>query len=148
MQGDKLASGARSAQFGVSSKPGSPIEFHEGMISSEPRDTSCDTPQQAPPLVESVPYRVINDMVLVRRIEAASDSAIVTPDIAQTLSNKGKVLAVSPQDPDIRVGDIVLFSPHAANDITLDGRDYLLLNRRQIYLIGLPDLRWTGTRWE
>jgi hypothetical protein len=52
------------------------------------------------------------------------------------------VVAVSPQDPDIQVGDTVLFSPHAANDITLDGMEYLLLNRRQVYLIAvsLPEV--------
>jgi len=156
MQGDKLASGAPSAQFGVSQKPGSPIEFHKGMISSEPRDTSCDAPQ--PTVAKNVLYRVINEMVLVRRIEETASSTIETPDIAKVPSSKGLVVAVSPQDPDIQVGDTVLFSPHAANDITLDGTEYLLLNRRQVYLIAVslpevappPDAVWNPDteRWE
>ena len=59
-----------------------------------------------------------NDFVLIERIEEPQRSVIIVPDIAKSLSIKGKVLAVGPgkRDEDgnvvpieVKPGDIVLF---------------------------------------
>jgi co-chaperonin GroES (HSP10) len=83
-------------------------------------------------------YTVLNDTVLVKRCDiaddAASDIAKNAFEVTSTLSNKGLVIAVDPADPVLKVGDTVLFSEHAANDVELDGEKFLLLNRKQVYL--------------
>ena len=81
-------------------------------------------------------YEVLNDMVLVLRVTDVATSEIEKNalDVSGVLSNKGEVVAVDPNDPQLHVGDIVLFSQHAANDIELDKEKFILLNRKQIYL--------------
>ena len=81
-------------------------------------------------------YEVLNDMVLVRRVKEEGISEIEKNalDVSGVLSNKGEVVAVDRKDPQLHVGDIVLFSQHAANDVELDKEKFLLLNRKQIYL--------------
>lgn len=80
----------------------------------------------------------LNDMVLVKRLDVEQEkfegTDIVKPDIAKQLSNKGEIIAVDPNDPQLKVGDVVLFSEHAANDVDLGGESFLLLQRKQVYL--------------
>jgi len=75
-------------------------------------------------------------MVLVKRVveEATSEIEKNAMEVAGVLSNKGEIISVDPNDPQLKVGDIVLFSQHAANDVELDKGKFLLLNRKQIYL--------------
>src|SRR5271163_3737422 len=92
-----------------------------------------------------VRYSPLTDFVLLQRIEdtlESSSGGIVIPEIGQVKSNKGRVVAVGegriiggqivpiPLDE----GDIVLFGKYGAEDITLDGVDYLLLRYDELKL--------------
>ena len=82
-------------------------------------------------------YRLLNDMVLVKRLEAEAKSEIEKGmfDVTGKISNQATVVSICPTEVDLKVGDKVVFSEHAANDIELDGANYLLLQRRQVYII-------------
>jgi co-chaperonin GroES (HSP10) len=82
-------------------------------------------------------YTMLNGMVLVSVIDDVATSEVEKnyADVARIRSNKGKIVAVSAGDPDLILGDVVLFSQHAANDVELDGEKYLMLHRQQIYLV-------------
>lgn len=91
-------------------------------------------------------FQPLTDFVLLQRIDANTEltkDGIVIPEVAQVASNKGRVVAVGegryvpgegikpiPLSP----GDIVLFSKYGAEDIQLDGEDYLLLRYDEIKL--------------
>lgn len=91
-------------------------------------------------------FEPLTDFVLLKRIDSNTDltpDGIVIPEIAQVASNKGRVIAIGegrfvpgegikpiPLSP----GDYVLFSKYGAEDIQLDGEDYLLLRYDEIKL--------------
>jgi chaperonin GroES len=89
-------------------------------------------------------YQPLANFVLLQRLDESVDmvGGVVIPDQAKTQSNKGRVIAVGegrviggvlhkiPLDP----GDIVLFSKYGAEEIELDGDEYLLLRHDEIKL--------------
>jgi chaperonin GroES len=90
-------------------------------------------------------YQPLANFVLIERIDEALDATaggIVIPEIGKVQSNKGRVVAIGegriignlvvpiPLDE----GDIVLFSKYGAEDVKLDGKDYLLLRYDEIKL--------------
>jgi len=90
-------------------------------------------------------YQPLANFVLIQRIDDAADvsaGGMVIPEIGKVKSNKGRVVAIGegriigdklvpiPLDE----GDIVLFSKYGAEDVTLDGDDYLLLRYDEIKL--------------
>lgn len=93
---------------------------------------------------EMLGYEPLANFVLIQRIEEEGgvQGGIIIPEIGQQKSNKGRVVAVGegrvvggvivpiPLTP----GDIVLFSKYGAEDVKLDGVDYLLLRYDEIKL--------------
>jgi chaperonin GroES len=90
-------------------------------------------------------YQPLSNFVLIKRIDQVVDKTaggMIIPEVAQQLSNTGRVVAVGegyvlgdklipiPLAP----GDIVLFSKYGAEDIELDGEPYLLLRYDEIKL--------------
>ena len=89
-------------------------------------------------------YQPLANFVLIQRIDDTleMDRGIIIPEIGQVKSNKGRVVGVGegyivgnqlvpiPLEP----GDIVLFSKYGAEDVKLDGVDYLLLRYDEIKL--------------
>jgi len=89
-------------------------------------------------------YQPLANFVLIQRIDDTLeiDRGIIIPEIGQVKSNKGRVVGVGegyvvgnqlvpiPLEP----GDIVLFSKYGAEDVKLDGVDYLLLRYDEIKL--------------
>jgi chaperonin GroES len=87
--------------------------------------------------------RPLQDRVIVERIEAEEKSAggIIIPDSAKEKPQEGKVVAVGKgkrgddgkvQPLDVKSGDRVLFSKYAGNDVTLDGKDYIIMREDDI----------------
>ena len=85
----------------------------------------------------------LHDRVLVQRIEAAPArrGAIIIPDSAKEKPQEGEVIAVgkgrvsegAKKIPlDVKAGDRVLFGKYSGNDITLDGRDLLILKEEDV----------------
>jgi chaperonin GroES len=84
-------------------------------------------------------FRPIGLRVLVERVEeeAKTASGIIIPDNAKEKPLEGKVVAVSKEVEEdenlpINEGDTVVFAKYAGTDITIDGKEYLVLNTDDI----------------
>ncbi|MBY0231153.1 MAG: co-chaperone GroES [Gemmataceae bacterium] len=88
----------------------------------------------------------LNDKVLVKRLEAEEKTAggIVLPDTAKEKPKQGTVLAIgegrrldngSRAPFQVKVGDKVLFTSYAGNEVNVDGQDYLLMNEEDILAV-------------
>jgi len=81
-------------------------------------------------------FQPLANRVLVEREEEVTTTAsgIIIPDNAKEKPLQGKVLAVGPdaKDEGINEGDVVVFGKYAGNEITLDGKEYLILNSDDI----------------
>ncbi|WP_457561243.1 co-chaperone GroES [Caminibacter sp.] len=84
-------------------------------------------------------FRPIGLRVLVERMEeeAKTASGIIIPDNAKEKPLEGKVVAISKEVEEdenlpIKEGDIVVFAKYAGTDITIDGKEYLVLNTDDI----------------
>ena len=84
-------------------------------------------------------FRPIGLRVLIERIEeeAKTASGIIIPDNAKEKPLEGKVIAISKdveedENLPINVGDVVVFAKYSGTEITLDGKEYLVLNTDDI----------------
>lgn len=81
------------------------------------------------------------DRVLVEPAAAEEKTAggIIIPDTAKEKPMKGKVLAVGDGKKDepitVKVGDVVLYGKYAGTELTVDGKDYLIMRESDIYAI-------------
>jgi chaperonin GroES len=91
---------------------------------------------------ESMNLKPLGDRVVVEREEAKGVTAggIVLPDTAKDKPQKGKVLAVGDgritkdgkrRELQVKVGDLVLFTTYAPEEIKLQGGDKVLLMREE-----------------
>lgn len=88
----------------------------------------------------------LSNYVLIKRIETAADEirGIKVPDVAKVQSNQGRVVAVGEGrivpgtgaiiPIPLSRGDVVLFSKYGAEEINLDGEEFLLLRYDEIKL--------------
>ncbi len=77
-------------------------------------------------------FKPLGERVLVERKEEEKKTAsgLIIPDSAKEKPAEGKVVAVSAQVEklgEIKVGDRVCFGKYAGTEITLDGKDYIVL---------------------
>ncbi len=81
-------------------------------------------------------FQPLANRVLVEREEETTTTAsgIIIPDNAKEKPLQGKVLAVGPdaKEEGINEGDVVVFGKYAGNEITLEGKEYLILNSDDI----------------
>jgi chaperonin GroES len=88
----------------------------------------------------------LGDRVFVKVSEAEEKTAggILLPDNAREKPQVGEIAAVGPgkrnddgsrQEPDLKVGDKVLYSKYAGTDIKLGGEEYVLLSEKDILAI-------------
>jgi chaperonin GroES len=91
--------------------------------------------------IMSVNVRPIVDRVLVEAFpaETTTASGIVIPDISQEKPQKGKVIAVGGGKKDepmtVKVGDAVLYGKYAGTEISIDGKEYLIMRESDIFAI-------------
>lgn len=87
--------------------------------------------------------RPLADRVVVKPLptEEVTKGGIVLPDTAKEKPQKGEVIAVGPGRlldngqrvaVDVKVGDKVLYSKYAGNEVKLDGEEYLILREADI----------------
>lgn len=85
----------------------------------------------------------LHDRILVQRVEekTTTKGGIIIPDTAKEKPAEGKVIAVGEGKTaddgkriamDVKVGDRVLFSKYAGNDIKLEGEEYLIMREDDI----------------
>lgn len=81
------------------------------------------------------------DRVLVEASPAEEKTAggIIIPDTAKEKPQKGKVIAVGSGKKDepitVKVGDTVLYGKYAGTEITVDGKEYLIMRESDIFAI-------------
>jgi chaperonin GroES len=88
----------------------------------------------------------LNDKVLIERVEADDKTAggIILPDTAKEKPKQGKVLALGEgkllengqRVPfQVKIGDRVLFSSYAGNEVQVDGKEYLVMSEDDILAV-------------
>jgi chaperonin GroES len=93
-------------------------------------------------------FRPLGDRVLVKRVEEEEKTkgGIIIPDTAKEKPQEGEVLAVGPGardeagkriDPDVKVGDRILFGKWSGTEVRIDGNDLLIMKESDI--LGVVD---------
>ena len=81
------------------------------------------------------------DRVLVEPKEAETKTAggLYIPDTAKEKPQQGTVLAAGPGKKDepmeVKVGDVVLYGKYSGTEITVDGKNYLIMKQSDILAI-------------
>ncbi|MDD5428546.1 MAG: co-chaperone GroES [Candidatus Omnitrophica bacterium] len=85
------------------------------------------------------------DRIVVKVLEAkeVTKGGIVLPDTAKEKPQEAEVIAVGkgkvcdgkPVMPEVKVGDKVLFGKYSGTEITMDGKEYLILKEEDILAI-------------
>ena len=78
-------------------------------------------------------FTPLGKRVLVQRVEeqTTTSTGIIIPDNAKEKPQNGKVVAISDKVKDkgfIKEGDTVLFGKYSGTEITLDDKEYLVMN--------------------
>jgi chaperonin GroES len=90
--------------------------------------------------------RPLHDRVIVKRVEqeTTTSSGIVIPDSAAEKPDQGEVIAVGPGkrgddghriEPDLKVGERVLFGKYAGQAVKLDGEELLVLREEDVVAV-------------
>ena len=88
----------------------------------------------------------LGDRVVVQRLEAEdkTEGGIILPDAAKEKPQRGKVIAVgdgkinndgSRQKPQVKKGDVVIFTSYAGEELKVDGKEVLLMHEEDILAI-------------
>lgn len=89
----------------------------------------------------SVNVKPLADRVLVEpaAAEEKTASGLFIPDTAKEKPQKGKVVAVGAGKKDepitVKVGDTVLYGKYAGTEISVDGKEYLIMRESDIFAI-------------
>ena len=89
--------------------------------------------------------RPLGDRVVIKRVaaEETTKSGIIIPGASQEKPQEAEVVAVGSGvlvdgkqvEMEVKVGDRVLFSKFAGNDIKFDGQEYIILSQSDILAI-------------
>jgi chaperonin GroES len=88
-----------------------------------------------------VSIQPLADRVIVESAAAEERTAggIIIPDTAKEKPQRGKVLAVGTGKKDepmtVKVGDVVLYGKYAGTEVSVDGKDYLIMRESDIFAI-------------
>lgn len=91
--------------------------------------------------LEKVNVKPLADRVLVEPEAAETKTAggIIIPDTAKEKPQRGKVVAVGKGKKDepmtVKNGDTVLYGKYSGTEITLNGKEYLIMRESDIYAI-------------
>lgn len=88
----------------------------------------------------------LSDHILVEPLkEEKKKGGIILPEtVEKERSEKGKVVAVGPGKrdkdgkrvpPDVKKGDVVLFTKYSPNEIKVDGKEYLVIKEDDVLAI-------------
>jgi chaperonin GroES len=85
------------------------------------------------------------DRVIVEPMESETmKGGIIIPDTAKEKPQQGKIVAVGPGrvndagervNPEVKKGDIVLYGKYAGTEVTVGGKDYLILRESDVLAI-------------
>jgi chaperonin GroES len=89
----------------------------------------------------NVNVKPLADRVLVEpaAAETKTSGGIIIPDTAKEKPMRGKIVAIGNGKPDepmtVKVGDTVLYGKYAGTELSIDGKDYLIMKESDIYAI-------------
>jgi chaperonin GroES len=87
--------------------------------------------------------------------EEKSAGGIILPDSAQEKPQRGTVLAVGPGKRldsgqlaaiDVAVGDVVLYGKYGGTEVTVDGKDYVILRADDVLAVATPQPALAGSK--
>jgi chaperonin GroES len=72
--------------------------------------------------------------------EEKTAGGLIIPDTAKEKPQKGKVISISEVDekgnkPAVKVGDVVLYGKYAGTEVTLEGKEYLIMRESDIFAV-------------
>jgi len=91
--------------------------------------------------MSKVSIKPLADRVLVEPAEAeeTTSSGIIIPDTAKEKPQKGSIVAVGNGKKDepltVKVGDTILYGKYAGTEITVEGKEYLIMRESDIFAI-------------
>ena len=91
--------------------------------------------------MEKINIKPLGDRVVVlpAPAEEKTSSGIIIPDTAQEKPQAGTVVAVGKgtesEKMEVKVGDSILYGKYSGTEISLDGKDYLILRQSDILAI-------------
>ncbi len=86
-------------------------------------------------------FQPLHDRVLVEAAAAEEKTAsgIIIPDTAKEKPMRGKVIAAGPGKKDepmtVKAGDAVLYGKYAGTEVSLEGKDYLIMRESDILAV-------------
>lgn len=91
--------------------------------------------------MSKVSIKPLADRVLIEPAEAeeTTSSGIIIPDTAKEKPQKGSIVAVGNGKKDepltVKVGDTILYGKYAGTEITVEGKEYLIMRESDIFAI-------------
>lgn len=91
--------------------------------------------------MEDVKVKPLADRVVVEPAPAEEKTAfgIIIPDTAKEKPQRGTVVAIGTGKKDepltVQVGDTVLYGKYAGTEITIEGKEYLIMRESDIFAI-------------
>lgn len=88
-----------------------------------------------------VNFKPLADRVLVEPAAAETKTAggIIIPDTAKEKPQRGVIVAAGPGKKDepmtVKTGDNVLYGKYAGTEVTIDGKDYLIMRESDIFAV-------------
>ena len=85
--------------------------------------------------------RPLSDRVLVEPKEAETKTAagLYIPDTAKEKPQQGTILAAGPgkkhEPMELKVGDVVLYGKYAGTEITVEGKNYLIMKQSDVLAV-------------
>lgn len=88
----------------------------------------------------------LNEKIVVERVEASDKTVggIILPDTAKEKPKEGKVLSLGEGKPlengkrapfQVKVGDRILFTSYAGSEVTVDGKEYIVMTEDDVLAI-------------
>lgn len=94
-----------------------------------------------PLITMSVNVKPLADRVLITPAEPETKTAsgIIIPDTAKEKPQRGTVIAVGPGKKDepttVQIGDTVLYGKYAGTELTVEGKEYLIMRESDILAV-------------
>ena len=91
--------------------------------------------------MSKVSVKPLADRVLVEAAAAEEKTAggIIIPDTAKEKPQKGKIVAIGNGKKDepltVKVGDTILYGKYAGTEITVEGKEYLIMREADIFAV-------------
>ena len=88
-----------------------------------------------------VNIKPLADRVIIEPAKAEQKTAggIIIPDTAKEKPQRGQVVAVGPGKKDepmtVKEGDVVLYGKYAGTEISIEGKDYLIMRESDVVAI-------------